>query len=178
MLLNRAITQILSFILGNLRKCEEPLINYSKLMCFFGIMILGTHFEWTNRGSLWSLDWGCRFIPVPNFVRAGISRNRFDNIWTYIWFSKQHRKIPDRISAKDHYWMLCDDFVAFINKHCKQYITPGLEQCIDESILYWYGLGGDSINCGLPRYLAIERKLENRCKIHNFCTNNAAASTC
>jgi hypothetical protein len=38
---------------------------------------------------------------------------------------------------------------------------------VDESIVHWYGLGGDWINMGLPHYIAIDRKPENGCKMQD-----------
>lgn len=164
MMPNKAITQILSLTQEN-----EPTIDYSELMCFFGILILGTRFEWTNRRSLWSLATSTRFIPPPNFAHTGMSRNRFNNIWQSICFPDQPREIPPGMSAEDHRWMMCDDFVAFINEHRETYITPGFDLCVDASIVHCYGLGGDWINCGLPMYVAMDRKPENGCEIQNVC---------
>lgn len=169
MMPNKAITHILGLTQENLRKCGEPSIDHSELMCFFGVLILGTRFEWTNRRSLWSLDTPSRFIPAPNFAKTGMSRNCFDVIWQCIRFSEQPTNIPDGMTAEDHRWMLCDDFVSFINEHRKQFMTPGQDLCVDESIVRWYGLGGDWINCGLPMYIAMDRKPENGCEIQNVC---------
>ena len=37
--------------------------------------------------------------------------------------------------------------------------------CADESISRWYGLGGHWINCGLPQYVALDRKPHSGCVI-------------
>jgi hypothetical protein len=39
--------------------------------------------------------------------------------------------------------------------------------CIDESFSRWYGVGGDSINVGLPHYVAMDRKPEAGLEIQN-----------
>ena len=36
-----------------------------------------------------------------------------------------------------------------------------------ESISFWYGLGGEWINIGLPMYISIDSKTKNVCEIQN-----------
>ena len=38
---------------------------------------------------------------------------------------------------------------------------------VNKSVVRWYHLGGLWINMGLPQYVAIDRKPDNRCKIQN-----------
>ena len=49
------------------------------------------------------------------------------------------------------------------------YFEPSHLKCVDESISRWYGLCGTWINCGLPFYVAIDRKSEDGCEIQNSC---------
>ena len=65
--------------------------------------------------------------------------------------------------------MLVEDLVNFINDERERFFSPSSWICIDESILHWYGSGGDWINEGLPMHVAIDRKPENGCKIQNAC---------
>ena len=67
----------------------------------------------------------------------------------------------------DYRWMLVDDFIQSFNDHRARNFKPSWRVCIDESIVRWYGIGGDWINAGLPHYVAIDRKPENGCEIKN-----------
>ena len=44
---------------------------------------------------------------------------------------------------------------------------PGNTICVDESIVWWYSLGGQLINASLPMYMALDRKPKNGCEIQN-----------
>ena len=64
---------------------------------------------------------------------------------------------------------LISDFVDAINEHREAYFKLSEYLCIDESIIKWYGAGGNWIEHGLPDYVAIDRKPENGCEIQNLC---------
>jgi len=63
--------------------------------------------------------------------------------------------------------MLVDDFIANFNEHRIQFYEPSDSLVVDESMVRWYGQGGDWINHGLPHYLAIDRKPEDGCEIQD-----------
>jgi Transposase IS4 len=63
--------------------------------------------------------------------------------------------------------MLIDGFVERFNEHRARMFVPSEDICVDESISRWYGQGGEWINHGLPKYVAIDRKPENGCEIQN-----------
>ena len=65
--------------------------------------------------------------------------------------------------------MLVDDFVLAFNEYRAKNYSPSDRICVDESISRWYGLGEHWINCGLPNYVAMDRKPENGCEIQNAC---------
>lgn len=140
-----------------------------EILCFFGLIILGTRYEFTDRRSLWANQAITRFQPAPDFSRTGMSRNRFDNLWRCIRFSDQPKQRPSHLTDKDYRWMLVDDFVSYFNEHRARFMTPSSDLCVDESIARWYGLGGDWINVGLPMYVAMERKPEFGCEVQNLC---------
>eukprot|EP00977_Amphora_coffeiformis_P022944 scaffold11978_cov153-Amphora_coffeaeformis.AAC.1 len=73
------------------------------------------------------------------------------------------------MSSEDYRWMLVDDFVSFINVEREKFFNPSSELCVDESMVRWYGIGGDWINEGLPMYVDIDRKPEAGCEIQNVC---------
>ena len=53
------------------------------------------------------------------------------------------------------------------NQRWEDNFIPDEWICADESILWWYGLGGHWIKIGLPMYVAIDRKPESGCEIQN-----------
>ena len=65
--------------------------------------------------------------------------------------------------------MLVDDFVRQFNDHRGTCFVPSDVICADESMVRWYGLGGDWINIGLPMYVDIDRKPESGCEIQSAC---------
>ena len=104
-----------------------------------------------------------------HLARLGMTRDRFDEIWSSLRFSYQPDECPDNMSSEDYRWMLIADFVELFNAHRESFVEPSSEICVDESISRWYGLGGDWINCGLPMYVAIERKPENGAELQTAC---------
>lgn len=66
---------------------KESDVDEEELFCFFGLIILGTRYEFTMRQSLWSTESITRFQPAPDFLRTGMCRNRFDVLWRHIRFS-------------------------------------------------------------------------------------------
>ena len=57
---------------------------------FFGVIILGTRFILGSRRDLWSKTSVSRLLDSPSFQkRTGVSRNRFDALWSCIRFSEQ-----------------------------------------------------------------------------------------
>ena len=53
------------------------------------------------------------------------------------------------------------------NHHEAMSFEPGNTICVDESIVWWYSLGGQLINASLPVYMALDRKPKNGCDIQN-----------
>ena len=66
-----------------------------------------------------------------------------------------------------HWWKLVEDFVIHFNEYRTHIFSPSDLICADESILRWYGQGGNWINLGLSMYVAIDRKPDNGAEIHN-----------
>jgi hypothetical protein len=143
-------------------------LTEGELIKFFGIVILATRFEFAARRDLWSQTKKTKYEEAPAFGRTGMSRNRFDQIWSSLTFSKQTEK-TSTMTWEEHRWMLIDDFISNFNKHRATYYYPSEKICVDESISRWYGLGGSWIDVGLPTYVAMERKPENGCEIQNCC---------
>jgi len=146
-------------------KGEQDLTR-GELFKFFGILILATRFEFGRR-ELWSTIPLTRYQPACAFGNTGMSRNRFDVLFTTVVWSNQPEERPGCMTSEYYRWKLVSDFVDCFNYHRKSQYVPLDHICVDESISCWYGLGGHWINIGLPQYVAIDRKPENGCKIQN-----------
>ena len=56
-------------------------ITKGELVKFFGIIILGSRYEFGSRRDIWATTSVSRFVNAPNFVaRTGMHRGRFDAI--------------------------------------------------------------------------------------------------
>jgi len=147
-----------------------PSTSPGEILKIFGVLILGTRFEFGSRADLWATEPRSKHMPVPEFgARTGMPRHRFDARWSALTFSKQPKVGPaaDDPSGERFRWALFNDFISSINAHREAHVTHGDTICVEESILKWYGLGGRWIPVGLPMYVAIDRKPENGCEIQN-----------
>ena len=69
--------------------------------------------------------------------------------------------------------MQVNDFITAFNDYRASNYPPLELICVDESISRWNGLGGHWINIGLPLYVAINRKPENRAKTQDACDSKS-----
>jgi hypothetical protein len=138
-----------------------------EILKLFGVLILLTRFEFTDRASLWSERPPSKYVPPPCFGRTGMSRNRFDELMKCLRWCERPDERPPGMSSEKYRWMLIDGFVERFNGYRAATFTPSERICVDESMSRWYGQGGDWINHGLPMYVAIDRKPENGCEIQN-----------
>lgn len=65
--------KLLSGCQGNFRKLEK----HSEVLKFFGIFILSTRFEFSNKSELWATEPKTKYIPAPILGRTGITKQRF-----------------------------------------------------------------------------------------------------
>jgi Transposase IS4 len=99
----------------NLKKL--PCTTTAELLKFIGVLILGTRYEFGSRADLWKTEATNRLSIPPTFGRkTGMSRGRFDDIWSCLTFSRQAIRTEDQCSA-EHRWQLVADFVQSINHH-------------------------------------------------------------
>lgn len=106
-------------------------------------------------------------MPAPAFGRTGMSRERFDKVWQCLRWTKRADHLSAEMGNESVRWTMVDGFVQQFNAHRENRFRPSDLLCVDESISRWYGQGGHWINHGLPMYVAIDRKPENGCEIHN-----------
>jgi hypothetical protein len=140
------------------------------LLCWIGVCILMFSINFCgNHRKLWE-DGGTysEFLPSYNLCAMGLLRNCFEDIWYAVRWSQQPPKQPSGMSSEQYYWMLIDDFVANINRHCVSMFVPGNEVEDNETAIHWYGFGGAYMNKDLPMYLTLKRKPNNGRKIPNL----------
>ena len=70
-------------------------------------------------------------------------------------------------SHEAYRWKLVEDFVTNFNEYCTQLFSTSDIICDNDSILRWYGQGGNWINLGLQMYVTMDRKTENGEEIQN-----------
>jgi Transposase IS4 len=159
-----------TFVLTNIQLRKKELRETSKgeLLKFFGIMILTTRYEFNNRSDLWSDHPPTKYESAAQLGRrTGMSRKRFDDLWTCIRFSMQPDDKPEDITSETYRWMLVDGFIRNFNQHRATNFIPSEKLCVDESFSRWYGQGGNWINHGLPMFVSMDRKPEDGCEIQN-----------
>jgi len=154
---------------NNLAGARVKSITEGELIKFLGLVVLATRFEFGARRELWSQTKKTKYEDAPAFGRTGMPRNRFDQIWSALSFSRQTNPKPPTMSWEEHRWQRIDNFVSNFNSHRATKYYPSDRICVDESISRWYGLGGSWIDIGLPTYVAMDRKPENGCEIQNCC---------
>ena len=143
-------------------------LSKSELIKFLGLCILITRFQFSSRRNLWSTTATSKYVPAYRLGQlSGMSRCRFDQIWSCLRWGRQPQERPDDMSHASYRWMRVDGFVDRFNAHRAANFHPGEYICIDESMIRWYGHGGGWINYGLPHYIAIDRKPENGLEVQN-----------
>ena len=122
-----------------------------------------------NRRKLWEGGGAAsKYLHSYDLRATGMSRNRFDDIWFAVRWSRQSPEQPVGMSSEQYRWMLINDFVANINKYCQRTFVPGGHLEADETIIRWYGKGGAFVDAGLPMCLAREHKPDNGGEIQNL----------
>jgi Transposase IS4 len=110
-----------------------------EVLKFIGVLSLATRFEFGNWHDLWSTTGANRLMKGPNFrAKTGMSRNRFDELWSCMMFSDQTDQRENESSVQQR-WKLVTDFVDSINDHRRVHFTTSEVMCVDESISRWYG---------------------------------------
>ena len=168
-----AMRHIVTLTNVQLGKMEWDDCDIGEIISFFGLILLGTRFEFANRRDLWSNESHSKFIVPPAFGSFSMTRNRFDQLWKCLSFSHQPETRPEEMPHEEYRWKLVDDFIELFNCHREQCFTPGMTVCVDESMVRWYGRGGDWINNGLPMYIAMERKPENGAEVYSSCCGDS-----
>ena len=115
-----------------------------------------TRIEFGSRRSLWSSQLSSKYLPKLQFGNI-ISRTRLEEL-------RQNATFTFSADSSDRWGMIRGFFVA-IHDHRASHVIPSQNICVDESLSRWYGLGGDWIDTGLPHYVDMDQKTENRCEL-------------
>jgi Transposase IS4 len=115
------------------READELAI--AELLRFFGVCILITRFKFGRRRELWGQATGSKYIPTANIADTGMSRHRFEEIWSVLSFSHQEPERPYGMSSADYRWTLVDDFVNDFNRHRRARFRPS-ERVSADTILF------------------------------------------
>ena len=73
---------------------------------------------------------------------------------------------------------MVDDFITNFNAHRALTFYPGVELEADESMVPWYGHGGNYINIGLPHYVVMDCKPNNVGKIQTLADASSGIWIC
>jgi len=137
-----------------------------EVLKWVGVTLLATRYEFGARADLWATPARSKYTLAPAFgERTGMSRRRFDALWSCMTFSHQTGGADD--ASKKRRWQLINDFIVSINDHRASRVSPSDLICVDEFMCKWYRQGSHWILRGLPMYVAIDRKPENGCQIQN-----------
>ena len=131
------IVSLTNVELGGKRKKET---TKGEIVKSFGVIVLGTRFEFSNRADLWSRRSISKYIDTPKFGEKTGMRHRFDELFTSIRNSNELDTHSEGMSHEKYKWMLVDDFVDEFNNHRASKYYPSEWICADESISRWYGL--------------------------------------
>jgi Transposase IS4 len=96
----------------------------AELLRFFGVCILITRTQFGRRRELWGRASGSKYIAPANLQTTGMSRSRFEELWSVLSFSHQEPERPHGMSAADYRWTLVDDFVDDFNRHRQARFRP------------------------------------------------------
>jgi hypothetical protein len=145
-------------------------LTRQELLRWIGVCMLIASINFRgDRCKLWEGGGAAsKYLPSYDLCATGMLRNRFDDIWYAVRWSRQPPEQPDGMSSERYRWMLVEDFVANYNDYRQRTFVPGGHVEADETVVRWYGNGGVFVDAGLPMYLALERKPDNSGEIQNL----------
>jgi hypothetical protein len=97
-----------------------------EILKLFGLLILITQYGFSSGASLWSTTAPTKNQPAPSFGRTGMSRHRFDFIWSVIQFSRQPDVWLQHLSLEAYKCMLVDGFVNAFNSYRETFFPRGI----------------------------------------------------
>jgi len=104
-----------------------------ELLKSIGVTILATRYELGSRAELSSTKPRNPYLVAPAFgERTGLSRCRFDALWSCVAFSEQMS--GGRDDSEQSRWELYTDFIDSINAHRDAHVSPREYICVVESM--------------------------------------------
>jgi len=106
-----------------------------EVLKFLCVCVLATRYEFGSRADLWATTARRKYMLAPAFgERTGMSRRRFDALWSCLTFSLQ---VDDANDSEASRWQLVTDCVTSINAHRASRVTPSDLLCVEESTCKW-----------------------------------------
>ena len=118
------LTEMVRFTNAELRSKTKRETTKSELLKLFGVMILITKHEFTSQAQLWSTVAQSKYQTAALFGKTGMSRNRFDNLFTNLHFGHQPIERPAELSVEQYWWLLVENFVNNFNNHQESSFIP------------------------------------------------------
>jgi len=135
------LTRMVRLTSSNLEARGMQRTDGGEVLKWVGVTLLATRYEFGARADLWSARSRSKYMLAPAFgERTGMSRRRFDALWSFMTFSQQTGGAND--ASEKRRWQLINDFIASINDHRDSRVSPSDLICVDESMCKWYGQGG------------------------------------
>jgi hypothetical protein len=167
MMLPAQLTLMLKLTNERLVSSEKQDMTRQELLWWIGVCVLiaGINFRGRHHNLWEGGGTTSKYIPSYDLCATGMSRDRFDDIWYTVRWSRQPSEQPHGMSSEQYHWMLVDDFVANINEYCARTFVPGGHLEADESMICWYGVGGSDESQFSVRYeyLLLARPAKARC---------------
>jgi hypothetical protein len=127
---------------------EKQEMTRQELLRWIGVCVLiaGINFRGRCRNLWEGGGTASKYLPSYDLRATGMSRNRFDDIWYAVRWSRQPPEQPHGMSLEQYRWKLVNDFVANINEYRARTFVPGSHLEADKSMIRWYGVGGSIRN--------------------------------
>lgn len=117
------LTRMVRLTSTNLQGRGLPATTAGEMLKFIGVLILATRYEFGARAELWATKARNPYLVAPAFgERTGLSRCRFDALWTSLRFSE--RRCGGDDDSEESRWELVSEFVRSINDHRQAHVSP------------------------------------------------------
>jgi hypothetical protein len=153
----KQIKLILELTNKNLKEKDKSELTHGELFRFFGVCMLMALSRFRgNRRFLWGEGEGrasiSKYLPEIDLKPTSMSRNRWEDIWYAFQTSRQPPDCPLDMSPEEFRWTLVNDFIDNFNDYRNETFIAGFHIEVDESMICWYGIGGEWRNDGSPHY--------------------------
>ena len=118
---------VLELTIERLAAKKKKELTRQELLRWIGVCMLIASINFHGkRRELWEGGGAAsKYLPSYDLCATGMLRNRFDDIWYTIRWSRQPPVQPDGMSSERYHLMLINDFFANINKYHQRTFVPG-----------------------------------------------------